>query len=668
MLEILPQIHPHPLVGYGSGFLFVLTLVAAVRLGNVSQGRKSLVEQLKRGLAHRSDGPDGLGRRGLTLAEFDQIRSRCESLPTDPKGWWHRIESRVESFEYADDRSGWFLTEAPSTVLPYDLVIGRQVNVSLFSAVPGLLTASGLTLTFIAILLALSDVQYDKANTAEPIKGIDALINGLSGKFLSSIVALILSMFFTLFERSQMRSLREVYEQLLDAVSSAIPPIVPTRILLHIQRSSANQAVSVSQISADVVDKFVSAFNATVVPNLALGMSEGVAGSLRTEFRPTMDAMAGTLESLKAVIAGLETQKQESVNTEIKGLIGSLESSIVGALSRMGESFHSALSGAASQEFGNVKGTLEATRELLSGMNQQFGNMQATFGAIIERAGQSTTDQMKTGRDQVEALTALMNGLMVKLQESADNNLNSVRTQMISVVTDLAEKIGGFSSEMMEAAGAATRQSQESAERVAERTEHWTETTATSLQTLLDRLAGRLENIEQTANALKLARGTVLDTIAQNATAILRMHEASMTVQAYSQSLAGAGQKLGETIEQQRQISGHIQQSSVNLRESFAGQEKVLSEYRRVFDDCRKVIDELDAGLPKILDGLNKGQRDYNQSVENNFKALVSISNEMIPKVSSALTDQIEHLMEPLEDLREALDRTLGKPNGRPSK
>jgi hypothetical protein len=64
----------------------------------------------------------------------------------------------------------------------------------------------------------------------------------------------------------------------------------------------------------------------------------------------------------------------------------SLEESLVGALTRMGADFHTALTGAASQEFGNVQGTLEATRQMLAEMNTQFGAMQAAFGTIIQKA------------------------------------------------------------------------------------------------------------------------------------------------------------------------------------------------------------------------------------------------------------------------------------------
>src|SRR5260370_1418290 len=146
--------------------------------------------------------------------------------------------------------------------------------------------------------------------------------------------------------------------------------------------------------------------------------------------------------------------------------MASLEEALVGALSKMGADFHAALTGAASQEFGNVQGTLEATRQMLSDMNTQFATMQAAFSTIIEKAEQSTSDQMKTGREQTEALTSLMNGLMIRMQESADQNLAMVRSQLSLVVSDLAEKVGSLSQDMMAAADKVAKQAQNSASQV----------------------------------------------------------------------------------------------------------------------------------------------------------------------------------------------------------
>src|ERR1035441_6386187 len=385
---------------YGCGILIAAAIAMGIALLRQKRRVGSQIGLLTDAL--NSGSSSQLQRRdGLLLAPLDEIRSRCEELDEVPRGWWTAVDSHIEHYTSPQDVEGWFLTEKPRQVLPYEIVVGKRFHSAIFSAFPGLLTGAGLTLTFVAILWALYGVHYDKANTVDPISGIDVLINGLSGKFLSSIVALLLSILFTLYGKSAARGLRTRYERLIAAVGQAIPDLPPSRILLDIRRYTHDQTVSVSHISSDVVDRLVGAFNIAVVPTLADGMSSGVAEKLQSEFRPTMQQMNGTLEGLKSAIVGLESQKQESVTSEIRTLLTSLETSLVSALSKMGDDFHQALTGAASREFGNVQGTLEATRHMLSDMNAQFSGMQAAFAAIIDKAEQSTSDQVKRSEERL---------------------------------------------------------------------------------------------------------------------------------------------------------------------------------------------------------------------------------------------------------------------------
>jgi ABC-type transporter Mla subunit MlaD len=578
---------------------------------------------------------------------------------------WTAIDVHVEQYTSPEEVEGWFLTDKPRDLLPYEIVIGKHFHSAIFSSFPGLLTGAGLTLTFVAILLALYGVHYDKANTVDPISGIDTLINGLSGKFLSSIVALVLSILFTLYEKSIVRGLRNRYEHMIAAVSQAIPHLSRSRILLDIQRFAAKQTVSVSHISSEVVDRLVGAFNAEVVPALADGMSSGVAEKMQSEFRPTMQQMNDTLEGLKSAIVRLESQKQESVTGELRALMASLEESLVGALSKMGSDFHSALTGAASQEFGNVQGTLEATRQMLSDMNTQFGTMQAAFSTIIEKAEQSTSDQMKTGREQTEALTALMNGLMVRMQESADQNLGNVRSQLTLVVSDLAERVGSLSQDMMEAADKVAKQAQTSANQVLDQTGEWSEATARRLEGLLANMEARSKDFQTAGQSLLSARDFLKDVIAQNAAALDRMADASRQVQAYSTGLAGQSDALKGISQLQAQVTAQLRDASGTLRASSEQNEKLLAEYRRTFDGYKSVIDELDQSLGKVLGAIQAGLRDYNQSIENNFKEIVKISNPMISEAASFLQTQIAELSGQLEELSSVISTSMERVNGR---
>ena len=369
--------------------------------------------------------------------------------------------------------------------------------------------------------------------------------------------------------------------------------------------------------------------------------------------------------SLKAAIVGLESQKQESVTGEIRTLLSSLENSLVNALLKMGEDFHEALTGVANQEFGNVQGTLEATRQMLSEMNTQFASMQVAFSTIIEKAEQSTSDQMKTGREQTEALTALMNGLMVRMQESADHNLGSVRAQLTLVVSDLAERVGTLSQDMMAAADNVAKQAQTSANQVLDQTGEWSEATAKRLEGLLANMEARSSEFQTAGQSLLKARDFLAEVISQNTGALGRMAEASRQVQAYSTGLAGQSEALKGISQLQSQVTAQLRDTAGSLRASTEQNEKMLAEYRRTFADYKGVIDELDRTLGKILGTIQAGLRDYNQSIENNFREIVKISNPMISEASSYLQTQIEELSGQLEELGSVISTAMERVNGR---
>lgn len=183
-------------------------------------------------------------QRGLTAEKLDEYRVALETLEGLPKEWWTRIDQSIDLYVNQEDQEGWFLTERPRNLLPYEIVVSRNFHGAIYGAVPGILTGLGLTGTFLAILWALYGVHYDELNAVKPVTGMEGLINGLSGKFLSSIIALLLSIVFTMQEKHIVRSLRRSYDSLISALSNAIPFLSTSRILLDIHRFSAKQTVT----------------------------------------------------------------------------------------------------------------------------------------------------------------------------------------------------------------------------------------------------------------------------------------------------------------------------------------------------------------------------------------------------------------------------------------
>jgi ABC-type transporter Mla subunit MlaD len=218
---------------------------------------------------------------------------------------------------------------------------------------------------------------------------------------------------------------------------------------------------------------------------------------------------------------------------------------------------------------------------------------------------------------------------------------------------------------MMAAADQVAKQAQTSANQVLDQTGEWSEATAKRLEALLVNIEARSKDFQAAGQSLLSARDFLNDVISQNAGALDRMADASRQVQAYSTGLAGQSDALKDISQLQAQVTAQLRDTSGSLRTSSEQNEKLLAEYRRTFDGYRSVIDELDQSLGKVLGAIQSGLRDYNQSIENNFKEIVKISNPMISEAASFLQVQIDELSGQLEELSSVITASMERVNGR---
>src|SRR4029078_3742839 len=87
-----------------------------------------------------------------------------------------------------------FSTRRAEEIFTQDTLLSHRVNLAFYSQLPSLVTGIGLLLTFLALFIGLSRLHAD----GREIVGIQRLINGLAGKFLTSIVGLFVATPFTL--------------------------------------------------------------------------------------------------------------------------------------------------------------------------------------------------------------------------------------------------------------------------------------------------------------------------------------------------------------------------------------------------------------------------------------------------------------------------------------
>lgn len=112
-----------------------------------------------------------------------------------------------------------FSTRRAAEVFTQEALMANRVNLTFYRQFPSLITGIGLLLTFLALFIGLGKLHAEGSE----IVGIQGLINGLAGKFLTSIVGLIVANLFTFVEKPIMSRLINAHQQFLGLIDQLFP-------------------------------------------------------------------------------------------------------------------------------------------------------------------------------------------------------------------------------------------------------------------------------------------------------------------------------------------------------------------------------------------------------------------------------------------------------------
>ena len=157
-----------------------------------------------------------------------------------------------------------------------------------YKTAPAVITGIGLLATFVAILVALLDVKL--ANNR--VQGLDLLVQGLSGKFLSSIVALACATLLIYAEKWILYPVRARIASLVFILTGLLPRLLPAQLLSDLCTEMAEQSHAFKTFNADLPSK------------LKQSIAEGAGQSL--------DKIAAILGDLDHFIRENEAQRYEA--------------------------------------------------------------------------------------------------------------------------------------------------------------------------------------------------------------------------------------------------------------------------------------------------------------------------------------------------------------------
>lgn len=590
--------------------------------------------------------------RGRPLADIDQWRASCRKLQAEHQPLAQEIERDLVMLEDAEGARRARLRDGEEERLSREALVERFANPRFLDAVPGLLTALGLIGTFAAIAYGLGSLRPQPNGI---IDGVNVLLEGLGGKFITSIVALALAFLFQLFDTLFVSNrFAQAYVRLQDALAAAFPRLAPQQQTATLVELARRQENALTNISSDLVGRFEDLFSGTLIPDLGQLLSK----QMRDDLGPMLEKVNGGIASMQDAIQKLEANRTESVAGEVKGLAENLERSMKSALEDIGRQFSTALTGAAGSEFTNATAALADSASVLQGMNAAFKDMQDSLQGMLDQAQQRADAALQEGEGRTKALNELVERLVTQLSDSATSSAGEVQRLLVEAVAGMGAKVNAFAEELQAKAQLNAKLSAAANAEIVSAVTDAAGRTSSKTEEVLKLLGERSGDFVAAADQLKALREGVQQVLATTGQRLKELQEAASAFRTVATEASSMTSALRDTQQKQQAATTEATSLVTGVATLMRQQQSTLESTQATFRNAQEVLGNLDTRLANALQVILSRMQEYNTAVEKNFNKIVASSNEKLPELFERLEANLQQVAEVVEELAE----TMGKP------
>ncbi len=276
------------------------------KVGGQSRILSDAADRVDRLRSRTPAGSNNSSKNGLPSGAYAALADILGKSPMLSHAWNSYASTVVGRPMGAGEEQFWG-SESADASFTESALWGRRLNRAFYNSLPGVVTSTGLLFTFLAILVALLDVRID--TQTNQIQGLPLLIEGLSGKFVSSIAALLAATIFLLVEKPLAHRLSKARLRLVSSIDELVPRLSSTRVLAEMQRdvgALAELAAFAGKSSAEQLElsKIQVKASTAVLRQFMLQMNE-TAGSSITHMAVTL---TGVVRDLSGKVNDLGTQ------------------------------------------------------------------------------------------------------------------------------------------------------------------------------------------------------------------------------------------------------------------------------------------------------------------------------------------------------------------------
>jgi hypothetical protein len=566
---------------------------------------------------------------GLSLSEVEGLRehfAKCSFLVSI----WTQLEHKLIR-RHGGSGDEYWLSVPASDVLHSSAVTDSQLNREWYEAIPGLLSGTGLLVTFIAILVALMHVRLE----GNQVKGLDLLIGGLSGKFVSSIAALFAATVFVIFEKQQFHSLDRSISKLADSVAAIVPILTPTHLLVELQKDMGEQSVAFRSFNADLSGRLKQSFSESI--------------------GPTLERMVTTIEDMNNLLRAAEATKSDTLSESLGGMISRLEESLSHSLSKMGEQFTSSLSGNTMTQFSKLAESLGGAAAVLEQMNTHNQTTQTALTDLVSFAKESAVEQMALGKTQVEDLTNVLRSMLVQIEQATGSSVNQMGAALTALMADLSSKVVELNEQSRASMVQTSQASSDAAKSILKDASDWSASSKEQLAVLIEKHTTQLSTADLLRESLDKSATQFIGAASQFNSILSKLQQVSMDAGTCTTAMSGAAKSVKDSQEGLQRVAGLSSSQVEKLSMAGLEQQELLERIARAMTQYEQTFVKVESSASALLQTLERNIGQHLELCKRGYDKLIEVSDEHFSSATQRLGASVDELSEYLDDLSEVM-------------
>lgn len=331
----------------------------------------------------------------------------------------------------------------------------RHINRQAMSAAAGMLVGLGVLGTFIGLTLGIVGIKLDSQETLR--QGIETLLAGMTTAFLTSVVGMVLSSFYTFLEKDALNRLTRTCVKLCEKLDNLyfISELEKQQILTNRQNKLFLEQVAIIVHDIKSVDDDA---NELTIGNMLRdikqsneyqidvlnAMAENICNGLGEKFKELADAIQnpaanmanGIVEELKTAIKQMADSVEATVNSITKGNLDKVSDQLGNAIQSL-ETFPQTMALLSEK----MQNNMELLGKQVSSINTETAQVGANLAdkqASLNQQSADILDKFQNGMsDTTEILKEVKKSLaeFEKLHQQAATTIEKIRNAATSVET-----------------------------------------------------------------------------------------------------------------------------------------------------------------------------------------------------------------------------------------